>query len=249
MNKDAFYEALSGLDGDAVKKLLWGLYWRGTNQIRERIEARSNPPTRPHPLPAGTRSTQRWCSVRSRSSYRSLGEGAARPRTMTCFTRRTRWRRPTSSSPTPSPPIWQALRDHHGFTGFARQAAPQLIRWEQEYGWTHSGWGRVSEKETTLAAVLAGPVIFGSGDCYGRHGPYLRTSVSPVGRPERSGQWIGPDFRAPRVGRLARSGRPRARYQAGKHGPDCDRHRSRRSPVGDPQGEVSESGPASVYEL
>lgn len=32
--------------------------------------------------------------------------------------------------------LWRALRDHHGFTGFARLAAPQLIRWEQEYGWT-----------------------------------------------------------------------------------------------------------------
>ncbi|XVQ12719.1 hypothetical protein ACQP1W_09230 [Spirillospora sp. CA-255316] len=51
--------------------------------------------------------------------------------------------------------LWQVLLDHHGFTGFARLAAPQLIRWEQEYGWTRSGWGRVSEKETTLAAVLA----------------------------------------------------------------------------------------------
>ncbi|MEU5990379.1 hypothetical protein ABZ806_15535 [Spirillospora sp. NPDC047418] len=52
--------------------------------------------------------------------------------------------------------LWQGLRDHHGFTGFARLAAPQLIRWEREHGWTRSGWGRLSEKETTLATVLAG---------------------------------------------------------------------------------------------
>lgn len=51
--------------------------------------------------------------------------------------------------------LWGRLRDHHGFAGFAERAAPQLIRWERQFGWTRTGWGRVSEKETSLAAVLA----------------------------------------------------------------------------------------------
>jgi hypothetical protein len=51
--------------------------------------------------------------------------------------------------------LWGKLRAHDGFAGFAQRAAPQLIRWESRYGWTRSGYGRVSEKETSLATVLA----------------------------------------------------------------------------------------------
>jgi hypothetical protein len=51
--------------------------------------------------------------------------------------------------------LWAALQAQYGFAGFAQRAAPQLIRWESRYGWTRSGWGRVSEKETSLASVLA----------------------------------------------------------------------------------------------
>ncbi len=51
--------------------------------------------------------------------------------------------------------LWAKLQGEHGFAGFAERAAPQLIRWESRYGWTRSGWGRVSEKETSLASVLA----------------------------------------------------------------------------------------------
>jgi hypothetical protein len=47
------------------------------------------------------------------------------------------------------------LQAQHGFAGFAQGAAPQLIRWESPYGWTRSGWGRVSQQETQLASVLA----------------------------------------------------------------------------------------------
>ncbi len=46
------------------------------------------------------------------------------------------------------------MRDRHGFGAFAQRAAPQLLRWESRYGWTH-GWGQVCEKETSLASVLA----------------------------------------------------------------------------------------------
>jgi len=51
--------------------------------------------------------------------------------------------------------LWARLQAQHGFAGFARRAAPQLIRWESRHGWTRSGWGRVSQKETSLASVLA----------------------------------------------------------------------------------------------
>lgn len=51
--------------------------------------------------------------------------------------------------------LWETVRDRHGFSAFARQSAPQLMRWESRYGWTTHGWGQVSEKETSLASVLA----------------------------------------------------------------------------------------------
>ena len=51
--------------------------------------------------------------------------------------------------------LWQRTRDVHGFPAFAERAAPQLIRWESQYGWTRHGWGSVPEKETSLASVLA----------------------------------------------------------------------------------------------
>ncbi len=50
--------------------------------------------------------------------------------------------------------LWATMREHLGFVEFARRAAPQLIRWESRHGWTRVGWGRVSEKETSLATVL-----------------------------------------------------------------------------------------------
>lgn len=51
--------------------------------------------------------------------------------------------------------LWGTVCDRDGFAEFAQRAAPQLIRWESKYGWSRSGWGRVSEKETSLASVLA----------------------------------------------------------------------------------------------
>jgi hypothetical protein len=50
--------------------------------------------------------------------------------------------------------LWRRVRDHAGLSAFATFAAPQLVRWEREHGWTRGGWGQVAEKETTLAAVL-----------------------------------------------------------------------------------------------
>lgn len=52
--------------------------------------------------------------------------------------------------------LWSSLWQQYGFQRFAETAAPQLIRWESEYGWTRYGDGPVAAKETTLATVLAG---------------------------------------------------------------------------------------------
>lgn len=52
--------------------------------------------------------------------------------------------------------LWRHLLDHHGFAGFAAQAAGQFPRWESHYGWTRSGWGAISERESRLSDVLAG---------------------------------------------------------------------------------------------
>jgi hypothetical protein len=52
--------------------------------------------------------------------------------------------------------LWRHLLDHHGFAGFAAPAAAQFLRWESRYGWTRSGWGAISGRESRLADVLAG---------------------------------------------------------------------------------------------
>jgi len=51
--------------------------------------------------------------------------------------------------------LWSRVLDQVGFDGFARSAAPQLVRWESRFGWTRTGFGRVPEKEVSLATVAA----------------------------------------------------------------------------------------------
>jgi hypothetical protein len=67
--------------------------------------------------------------------------------------------------------LWGKAREEDGFAAFAERAAPQLIRWESRYGWTRSGWGHVSERETSLTSVLvqmlpATDIWIGFADCY-----------------------------------------------------------------------------------
>ena len=50
--------------------------------------------------------------------------------------------------------LWGFVRERHGFARFATVAAAQLPRWESAYGWSRSGWGKLAEKETSLASVL-----------------------------------------------------------------------------------------------
>lgn len=39
MNREQFFGVVSELDADRLRKALWNLYWRGTANVRERIEA------------------------------------------------------------------------------------------------------------------------------------------------------------------------------------------------------------------
>lgn len=43
MNRDEFFAQLSRLDDHQIKKALWNLYWRGSAQLRERIEGEFDP--------------------------------------------------------------------------------------------------------------------------------------------------------------------------------------------------------------
>jgi hypothetical protein len=38
MNREQFFRVVSELDEDRLRKALWNLYWRGTANVRERIE-------------------------------------------------------------------------------------------------------------------------------------------------------------------------------------------------------------------
>lgn len=51
--------------------------------------------------------------------------------------------------------MWSAIRREHGHAAFCERAAGQLLRWESRWGWTRRGEGWVSERETTLAQVVA----------------------------------------------------------------------------------------------
>ena len=57
MDREQFFRVVSGLDEDRLRKALWNLYWRGTANVRERIEVelasdgRARPP-RPAKAPA-----------------------------------------------------------------------------------------------------------------------------------------------------------------------------------------------------
>lgn len=50
--------------------------------------------------------------------------------------------------------LWTRLLDQLGFAAFTERAAPQLARWESQYGWTRTGMGQVSEREVSLASIV-----------------------------------------------------------------------------------------------
>ncbi len=51
--------------------------------------------------------------------------------------------------------LWDRLRRAYGFDRFSAHAANHLVRWESQYGWTRGGWGSITQKEASLASLLA----------------------------------------------------------------------------------------------
>lgn len=50
--------------------------------------------------------------------------------------------------------LWGRILQRSGPTELAERAMPQLARWESRFGWTRTGYGAVSERETSLASVI-----------------------------------------------------------------------------------------------
>ena len=51
MNRDEFYTAMAPNDDARLRKIMWTLYWRGSAQLRERIEDELRPPEQPKVRP------------------------------------------------------------------------------------------------------------------------------------------------------------------------------------------------------
>jgi hypothetical protein len=203
MNREEFYAKVTPLDAEQLRKILWTLYWRGTAQVRERVEDALNPPGEPKRRAKdlldpdqvldevtefvtlardgaymyGDRRVSRTERSKWRLTFRSLATQAqsalhaadTRPAErameqlidLACEMRDVEYFH--SEDPVEAArfvvshavsALWQAMLDQHGFAPFAERAAPQLIRWESEYGWTR-GDGKVAEHEILLADVLA----------------------------------------------------------------------------------------------
>ncbi len=107
--------------------------------------------------------------------------------------------------------LWETVLSQHGFGQFAERAAPQLVRWESAYGWTR-GWGKVAERETPLADVLA-PMLTTPDMWAGFADAYLAeldrivgAERAPTGKAARRG-WSSSDAewrRSARTANLAR---------------------------------------------
>jgi hypothetical protein len=206
MNREEFFAKLAPLDEAALQKALWNLYWRGSAQIRERIEGELEPAEKARRQRAAAEPPDPWLVQMDVNAFVALarsgaylgGDRQVSPR------ERSRWRltfralaadaqaglRAKESGPAEEALallidlacetrdydyfrsedpmeaakfvvsdavelLWGTLRDRYGFAGFADRAAPQLVRWESRFGWTRSGWGQLSAKETSLASVLA----------------------------------------------------------------------------------------------
>lgn len=206
MDRKQFFDKLAALDDARLRKALWNVYWRGTDAIRERIEAEIDPdeaaPARKKsartPDPAVVLDEVADFVALARSGSYMGGDRRVSPK------ERSRWRFTFqrlaadaqaslaaedlrtaaaaledlidfacemrhfvyfhSEDPVESARfvvsdavqlLWTRLLEREGFPAFAKQAAPQLVRWESAYGWTN-GFGRVAELEKPLAGVIAG---------------------------------------------------------------------------------------------
>jgi len=225
---------VSPLDAEQLRKVLWTLYWRGTAQVRERIEDGLNPPAGPkrkaQDLPDpdqvldevtefvslardgayiyGDRRVSRTERSKWRLTFRNLATqaqsalhaaqtgGAEQAMEqlidLACEMRGVEYFH--SEDPVEAArfvvshavsALWQTMLDQHGFAAFAGRAAPQLIRWESEYGWTR-GDGKVAENETLLAEVLE-PLLTSTDMWRGFAAAYL-SALDAVAREEAAGE-------------------------------------------------------------
>ncbi|MBB5940322.1 hypothetical protein [Streptomyces zagrosensis] len=51
--------------------------------------------------------------------------------------------------------LWGRMLARNGSAVLAERAMPQLVRWASRFGWTRTEFGAVSERETSLASVIA----------------------------------------------------------------------------------------------
>lgn len=94
MNREEFHAQLAGRDADGLAKILWTLYWRGSAQMRQRIEAQLDPdahatPQRRHdppPDPQLVLDDVRDFAALARSGAYMAGDRRVSPK------ERTRWR-------------------------------------------------------------------------------------------------------------------------------------------------------------
>lgn len=94
MDRDAFFALIGGFDRDRLEKALWTLYWRGSADVRQRIEAQlcsegSTPARRSEPArpdPAEVLAEVREFVALTRSGAYLGGDRRVRPK------ERTRWR-------------------------------------------------------------------------------------------------------------------------------------------------------------
>lgn len=204
-DRKQFFAKLAPLDQDQLAKTLWTIYWKGTQEVRRRIEAELDPETARRKRAAlesvadpdeTLEEVTEFVDLARAGAYLG-GDRRVRPseRTRWRFTFRRLFKDAQTALAGPDPylgaeaiehlvdlaremggyeyfrsedPIeaarivisdevemlWSRLRQQLDFGSFARRVAPQLLRWESQYGWTRTGFGEVAEKERTLARTL-----------------------------------------------------------------------------------------------
>lgn len=90
LNRDEFFDLLAGMDDEALKKILWTLYWRGARPVRERIEdlvgVPAPPPTPTTPDPVFVLQDVKDFAALARAGAYMGGDRRVSPK------ERTRWR-------------------------------------------------------------------------------------------------------------------------------------------------------------
>ncbi|GAA4204509.1 hypothetical protein GCM10023074_42270 [Microbispora amethystogenes] len=75
MNREQFYATLAPLDEERLKKTLWTLYWRGSAQLRERIEAERTPDGHKPAAKSATQTVGRPVGAGRRTAVRGTRPG------------------------------------------------------------------------------------------------------------------------------------------------------------------------------